>query len=298
MNLSALKYFVAVAEQGSFANAAVACDIDPSTMSRHIAALERELGARLFQRSTRQVALTEIGTHALAHARQVLSEVEALRDATMRGTTELVGRVRLSASVAYGERRIAPLLGRFQARYPRLTLEMILSDANQDLVAEAIDLVVRHGPGVTGDLVVSRLHSTRYRVCATPDFLDRNGRPEHLEALVSLPCLGYALPGLENQWYCRHEAGYSPVPISTSLSLSSPLALRGACLGGAGLALLADWLVEADLATGALVSLLDQDDLSPGPAENAAWLVYASRPYLPRRVRALIDFLREELQPA
>ena len=297
MNLTALSYFVTLSERLSFATAADSHGIDPSTISRHIATLEHELGVRLFQRSTRHVSLTEAGGQVLVHARQVLAEIEAMRDAAGSSTTALAGRLRLSASVAYGERRIAPLLGQFRAQYPGLELEMILSDANLDLVAEAIDLAVRHGPEVAGDVVVSRLHGTRYRLCAAPDFVGRAGVPGTLADLGGFTCLGYALPGMGQQWYRRRaDSAVDTVPIAAPLTLSSPLALRGACLGGAGLALLADWLVEADIASGALVPLLENENLSPGPAETSAWLVYPARPYLPRRVRALISFLREELR--
>ncbi|MCP8884987.1 LysR substrate-binding domain-containing protein [Devosia sp. XJ19-1] len=296
MNVQSLELFVTVAERLSFAAAAEDHDTDPSTVSRQIAALERQLGARLFQRSTRSVALTEVGHQILGHARQVLAELEVMKDAAGAATTALVGRLRMSASVAYGERRIAPLLGLFREQFPGLELDLILTDARLDLVAEAIDLAIRHGPEIESDVVAARLHPTHYRVCAAPEFVRRHGAPASVDELTTMPCISYSLPDLTRRWYeVLPNAPARAFTIAAPLSLSSPLAVRGACLAGAGIALLADWLVDADIEKGRLASLLPQHRLSPGPTASAAWLVYPARAYQPRRVRATIEFIRHAL---
>ncbi|WP_375598166.1 LysR substrate-binding domain-containing protein [Devosia sp. Naph2] len=296
MKLSLLELLVSAADAGSFAAAADRHQTDPSTVSRQIAALERQLGGRLFERNTRHLSLTETGANVLVHARHILTEMEALRDCVGEAANKVRGKVRLSASVAYGERRVVPLLWRMQERHPELKLELVLTETQQDLVSEGIDLALRHAPHVSGDVVAARLHGTSYILCCSPAFAARHGTPETLSDLKRFACLAYALPGMGERWFRLGEGRPAdPFMVEPAMSISSPLALRRACLDGAGIALLADWLVDDDIRMNQLIALLPNDRLSPSIGENAAWLVYPSRPYQPRRVRVVIDFLKQAL---
>jgi DNA-binding transcriptional LysR family regulator len=296
MDTEDLRLLMAVAGAGSFAAAARIRGTDPSSVSRAVAAVERRLGLRLFQRSTRRLSLTEAGEAYLRRVEPLLDELDQARDeaqATGRGP---LGTLRLTASVAFGQRCLVPLLAEFRERFPQLALELLLTDANLDLVAERIDLAVRLGPAPTGDVIARRLLATRYRVCAAPGYA--RGRPlAGPEELSGVDCLLFLLPEYRSRWRFRDPAGRTvEVAVQGSLALSNALALRECALAGMGPALLADWLVGEDLARGALVDLFPDHEVAATEFATAAWLLYPSRSYLPRKVTATIDFLARRLR--
>lgn len=294
MNTRALTLFAEVAHHGSFAQVAKMRDIDPSSVSRAIGGLEADLGLRLFQRTTRAMRLTEAGELYLARAMPLIAELERIGVEARKIRTTPAGTLRLTASVTFGQRRIVPLLGVFRRRYPDIHVECLFTDANVDLVGERIDLAVRLAPAITGDVVVSKLMDTRYRVVASPAYLataDAIGAPDDL---VAHPCLMFHLPGYRNAWRFRARDGAErSVPVTGPLTLSPAGSVRDAALGALGPALLADWLIEDDLAAGRLVDVLPEWQASATDFDTAAWLVYPSRSYLPAKTRVTIDFLRE-----
>jgi DNA-binding transcriptional LysR family regulator len=293
MDLQALRDFVDVARRGSFAAVARERETDPSTISRSIAALEAALGTRLFQRSTRLLALTEAGGLYLARVEPLLEEMErAAEEARMVSATPS-GTLRLTASVAFGQTWLVPLLPELRAAFPALRMELLLSDARLDLVAERVDLAIRLAPRIEGDFVAARLFRTRYRVCASPEYLAASPplvAPPDLEAHR---CLLSALPEYRSRWRFRAPDGtLSEVPVAGDLATTNALALRDCARAGMGPALLADWLVGADLAGGRLVDPFPGLEVTATDFETSAWLVYPSRSWLPAKVRAVIDLLR------
>ncbi|MCA8931697.1 MAG: substrate binding domain-containing protein, partial [Rhodospirillaceae bacterium] len=151
----------------------------------------------------------------------------------------------------------------------------------------------RLGTRVAGDVVAAKLADTAYRVCASPDYLAREGRPERPEDLAECDCLRFALPGFRARWLFADLAGGTvDVPVKGSIQVSGALALRTLALAGMGPSLLADWLVDADIADGRLVDLFPSHRVTATSFETAVWLIYPSRAYLPQKVRAMIDFLR------
>lgn len=297
MDIETLRLFRAVALRGSFAAAARARDTDPSAVSRAIAALEDELGVRLFQRSTRRMALTEAGTLYAERVAAVLDDLERARDEAVAVGVGVVGTLRLTASIAFGHVRLVPLLPALRAAFPRLRLEMLLSDARLDLVAERIDLAIRLGPQPEADLVGVKLFDMRYHVCASPDWVARHGMPAAPQELARHDCLLFDLPAFRTTWHFRDAAGLrSEVPVGGGLLLTSLMALRECVLAGMGPALLVSWLVADDLATGRLVDLLPAHEAGARAGGSGAWLLYPSRSYLPVKVRAVIDFLRPRLR--
>ena len=297
MELSSLQIFAEVMRRGSFAAVARARDVSPSAISRSIAALEAELGLRLFQRTTRRLAPTEAGALYFARIEPLVGELEQARQAAADVREEPSGTLRVTASVAFGQTCLVPLLPELHRRHPGLALELLLTDGNLDLIAERIDVALRLGPRSDSRLIGLRLFETRYRVCASPDYLARAGAVATPEALRDRPCLVFALPGYRSRWIFRDSAGrQSEVPIEGRFVISSALALRDCALNGLGPALLADWLIDGDIAAGKLVDLFPEHRVTATDFETAAWLLYPSRAYLPLKVRALIDFLRETLQ--
>ena len=296
MELASLRTVLSVQAHGSLAGAARQMNVDPSSVSRVVAAVEAELGIRLFQRSTRRLSVTEEGASYLRRIAPLMDEIEAAREAARGQRTRPSGHLRMTASVAYACQRIVPALGAFQARFPDITVELISSDANLDLLEHNIDLAVRLAPAPTGDLVSTRLASTRYRVVASPAYLNGRDLGVGPRALGALNCLRFALPGLQDTWHFRRDDGPAfGVAVSGTLLMTNALALKQAACAGLGIALLADWLIEAELRTGQLVDVFPDHACTVSTFDTAAWALYPSRTYLPRKVRVMIDHLKEVL---
>jgi DNA-binding transcriptional LysR family regulator len=165
MDIQNLRQFVEVARHGGFAAAARGQGLDPSSVSRSIATLEQELGVRLFQRSTRKLSLTEAGQVYLTRVAPLLDEVEQAREEALAASTGVSGTLRLTTSVAFGYQHLAALLPKFRVLHPQLKVEVLMTDSNLHLVNDRIDLAIRLGARFEGDVVCSKLASTRYRVC-------------------------------------------------------------------------------------------------------------------------------------
>lgn len=296
MDITALKTVLRVQTHGSIAGAARSLDMDPSSVSRIVAALEAELGIRLFQRTTRKLTVTEEGRAFLMRLEPLIEELDAAREDAIGLRGRPAGVLRLTASVAFADRVIVPLLPAFQARYPDISIDLQSSDANLDLVENGIDLAIRLAPAPKGDLVSTRLMSTRYRVVASPAYLQQHSPVKHPNDLGRLNCLRFALPGLQDTWTFRAEGSAAfDVPVSGNLMISNALALRRAVIMGMGVALSADWLIDDALKTGELVDLLPEYECAATVFDTAAWALYANRSYLPQKVRTMIDYLRQSL---
>ena len=190
-----------------------------------------------------------------------------------------------------------PHLGAFQNAHPKLSVELLPSDANIDIAAEGIDLAIRLTDAPSGDLTATRLLRTRYRVCAAPAYLARFGRPEMPEDLANCDCLRFALREYRSRWLFREGRKETrAVPVSGRLVIGSALALRAAARDGLGPALLADWLVRRDLESNRLVDLFPDHEVTATDFDTGAWALYPSRTYLPRKVRVAIDFFRGQLR--
>jgi DNA-binding transcriptional LysR family regulator len=229
--------------------------------------------------------------------RGVLESLDRAGDEARATTGEITGPVRVTSSVTYGQTVLVPLLPALRERHPGLELDLILTDAMLDPVAGRVDLAVRLGPPQDSSLVGQRLVTMRYRVCASPAYLARHGRPQLPTDLAQRDCLRQPLPGFRTQWKFRDAEGVLHlVDVHGWLVISTSLALHRAALDGLGPVLLADWLVEADLAAGRLVDLFPQHDVTAANFDAAVWLLYASRAYVPRRVRAVVDFLKQHIK--
>lgn len=295
MDLAELELFGDVARLGSFAAAARRRDTDPSSVSRAIAALEAELGTRLFHRTTRSMTLTEAGERFARRIDVLLEDFSAARAEALNATEVASGVVRLTASVGFAQVCLVPLLPELCARHARLDIDLVATDSNLDLSAEGIDLAIRLAPRPEGNYVASMLRPTRYHVVASPTLAERYApsRPVDLERM---PALVFPLPGFRSRWVFRSRAGKTTeVHVQGRVQTSSSIALRDLARRGVGTALLGDWLVEGDLARGDLVDLFPRYDVTATEFETAAWLLYPSRRFLPAKTRAVIDFLRERL---
>jgi DNA-binding transcriptional LysR family regulator len=292
-----LETLITVIRHGSFAAAARELNLDPSSVSRAVATVETELGTRLLVRNTRQLALTEAGSVFVERLGPVLEELAQARDAAVDATGQVRGRLRVTASNAFGVRRLSPLLPAFCRAHPALELDLILTESPVDLVADRVDVAVRAGNLRDSSLVAVPLLQVRYHVVASPSWMRAHAAPRRPEDLHSIPCLSFALLGFRDRWLfaAAGDGAVTEVAIRPRLVATNVQLLRDSTMAGLGPALLADWMIEDDLASGALVDLFPSYTLSTANSPSTFYAVYPSRSHVPAKVRVFIDFLKESM---
>ncbi len=294
MELDHLRIFDEAVRQGSFARAAGTLELDPSAVSRAISGLEAEIGARLFERTTRRIALTEAGAAYHARVAPMIGELNEA-GAEARDLVETpTGRLRISASTAFGQIAILPMIEPFQAAHPEVEVGLILDDRPVDLVAERIDLAVRLSDEAPPGMVIRRLMRTRYLVVAARAWVAANPIA-HPTDLTGHDCLRFPLPGFRDLWRFRKGKNEIEVPVSGALEVAGALALRQAAEDGMGPALLADWTVADRLESGQLQRICPDWDVTATRWDTGAFLLYPSRSYLPLKTRRFIDALGAHL---
>lgn len=291
-----MKIFVEVARRGSFAAVARDRDVDPSSVSRAVALLEEEVGVRLFQRSTRRVTLTEAGEIYLVRIAAVVDELDHAREEARGMSSDPTGTLRMTTSVAYGNTCLVPLLPQFRQQYPNIKLELLLTDTLVDLVSERIDLAIRLGQQFEADFVATKLLDTHYRVCASPEYLNKSRAPTKPQELQQHNCLLFPLPDFRSRWIFKNKKGsIEEVSIHGDVTILNALALRTCALSGMGPVLLSNWLIDEDIAQGKLIDLFPDYRVTANEFNNAIWLGYPSRVHLPNKVRVMVDFLKHHL---
>jgi len=296
MELDTLKLFIETMHRGSFAAVARDRAMNPSTVSRLIAGLEDELGFRLFQRTTRRMQLTDAGAAYAQRAELLIDDLEHAREQARTLHAGVSGTLRLTASVAFGRACIVPLLPDFRARYPDLKLELLFTDTRLDLVTDRIDLALRIGPVNQAEIIRVKLFDIRFRLCASPAYVEKFGPLIDPRCLSRRRCLRFDLPDFKTHW--RFQKGDEPplvVAVDGDIMIDSAIALRDAALFGLGPSMLADWMIRQDLDDGRLVELAPDYQASPRNPETTVWLLYPSRAYLPNKVRVMIDYLKSSL---
>lgn len=287
--------FVAVAEAGSFAGAARSRGLSVPTVSRAIARLEQRLGATLFHRTSRRLSLSAFGVEALGQAQALVQQAEAMEERLGEAASTPSGLVRLAAPLEFGQAHIAPLLPPFMARYPGIEIALDLDDTRIDIVASGHDLVLRIGALDDSSLLARRLCTVQRFAVASAAYLEAQGHPAHPADLGRHRCLLYSNDQVAGVWQFEADDGRrAGVSVSGPLSASSGGALLPAVLGGAGIAVLPDFLVSALLRQGRLQALL------PGwliPALGL-YMITPPSPLRPLRVRLLMQHLADGLKPA
>jgi DNA-binding transcriptional LysR family regulator len=279
-----LDLFLRVCEAGSFSAAARALDLAPSSVARQVTELERQIGSRVFTRSTRRLALTEAGELLREHGSRALAGLEEARQAVSGADRAPRGRVRLTCTPAFGVRHVVPALPPFLKRYPEMTVELLLDDAVVDLVDERIDLAVRIGVLPDSSLMAQRIATQMRVTCAAPSYLRRRGAPREPKDLLEHDCLTTPDQPPSGWWVY----GARRLPVKGRFVCRNIDALLHAGLDGAGVLNMATWLVGEDLRAGRLVQLFPQ--LPPSQGETAISLV---RPHgaAPVKVRLLMQHL-------
>ena len=284
--LDAYRLFVRAAETGVISRAARELGLTQPAASRLLGALEDQLGARLFARSTRSLALTEAGGLALDRARAVLSELDGLESAVHGLDRIPTGLLRVSASVAFGRGRLIPHTADFLRAWPLMRVDYILKDERIDPVVEAVDLTFRLGPMEDSRLTARRLGAYGRRLAASPDFVARHGRAEAPQQLNDSPTLDFTGLGYGRRWPLSDGRRTVTVEIKGETRANSGEAVLDLTLQGLGVALLPAFLVDPLLADGRLVRILPEWS-GPALELHAVW---AARE-LPRKARAFLDFI-------
>lgn len=294
MDTDLLKTFVDVSRQGSFASVAREEGVDPSSVSRRIASLEQAIGLTLFERTTRRLVLTEAGRIYLDRVGSIIEALDDAADTARDAVMEPSGLLRVTTSVAFGERWLTPRLGAFRSAFPEVGIELILTDTEIDIAAEGIDLALRLGPQIEGSFIVSKLFDVRYHAVAAPSYLEAKGIPKLPAELAEHDGIFFALPRFRSAWRFRNgpSASLFEVRPRPMLSISSALAVRRAALDGLGVALLADWTIADDLREKRLIDLFPDYEGSATGFDTAVWTVFPSRAYVPARLRAFLDHMR------
>lgn len=284
----AISVFAKVVEQGSFARAAARLELSTSAVSRHVAELEAHLDARLLNRTTRRLSMTESGAAFYERCVQLLADLEEAEEAVTSATVVPRGTLKLTCSITFGVRHLAPAIAAFAVRHPQLRFDVELSDRAVDIVDEGFDLAVRIGEIGSQSLIGRRIGSSRLVCCAAPAYIAAQGTPLTPADLAQHACLTYEYSPARNLWRFRDPNGDDQdVRISGPVHANNGQMLCALAVAGMGITFEPDFIVAPDIRAGTLLRLLP--DFSPPPIPIHA--VYPSRRHLSAKVRAFVDFL-------
>ena len=286
-----MRVFVASVETGSFSGAAARLGLSPKLASKYLAELEAQLGAQLLQRTTRRLGMTAAGEQLMARAPEWLNELDEMTGALRESRRGLSGTLRVSAPVTYGELRLLPLMRRFRAPHPDLTIDLRLSDRFVDLAAEGIDVSIRIGRLDSSALIARKLGRTSLLLVASPGHLERAGRPETVDDLARHICIRDTNMRGDGAWPLTVDGQVRRITVSGPYLVNSARLARDLALEGEGIALCPDYMVQADLDAGRLEPVLSG---ICGPQLDIH-AVYLGQPRLARRTRAFLDFVAETL---
>lgn len=279
-----------VVEHGGFSQAARALGVEPSSMSRSVARLERALQAKLLIRGPRSMALTELGEQVLRECAQIRDAAANVHALASRYGSRPSGVLRVSAPVVLGQLWLAPRLAGFAAAYPDVDLQLSLGDRPIDIVTERVDVALRITAQPPQDLVARKLFDTPYVLVASPAYLAAHGVPERPEMLTRHRCIHLGYGAFDANWPLKRGDERIVVAIAPRHAIGNSLALASAAEQGAGIALLPLFSAQAGLDAGRLVRVLEAWTPT-GTYERAAYLLYAAGARVPPKVKAFVDYL-------
>ena len=292
--LTGLEVFAKVAAAGSLSAAGRAIGLSQTMVTKHLAALETRLGAKLFHRTTRRLSLTDAGRGYLESCERILAEIEAAEAAVAADRLEPRGLLRLNVPLVFGVRQIAPRLAEFARLHPHVTVELGLNDRQVDLAEEGWDLAIRIGNLRDSSLVARRLAPCRMALCASPAYLAAHGTPCTVADLAQHNCLGYTLAQAGADRWMMGRRSEINVPISGNLRANNGDALLAAAIAGQGIIQQPTFILADAVRSGDLVRItLDH----PPTEQLAVHAIYLPDRHPPAKVRAFIDFIAEQFAP-
>lgn len=288
-----LATFSAIVSAGSISKAAARLGCGKSVVSRQLAKLEADLGARLIQRTTRRLTLTEVGEAVLLEAQQIDRSLANVEQISGQFQQEVRGRLRVACPRPLGQRYLVPLLTTFTQQHPQVEITLVVEDRLTDLVAEQIDVAIRVAHMEDSTLVARKLAPNPRVLVAAPAYLARAGTPKTPADLAQHNCLLYISgTAVRDEWTFRKGTATTPIRASGNIKMNDGMALAASACAGAGITVLDRVMVEPELASGVLVELLPDYRLAAGPPVYA---VYPARKWLPLKTKAFVAFLQERL---
>jgi DNA-binding transcriptional LysR family regulator len=285
--------FVRVVEAGSFSEAARLLLMTPSTVSKLIARLEARLGVRLIERSTRRLALTAEGQFYYERSQALLGQLDETEQQIAHGGAEPEGLIRVSSSVTFATAALEPILPAFFEAFPKIMVDLSLSDEVVDLYLDRTDVAIRVGKLQNSNLMARKIGETRRLIVAAPAYLARHGTPRTPEDLVRHNCLGFNFRRASPVWPMREGGRIVERMLSGSLLANNGDTLRRMAIAGVGIARIADYHLHGPIRRGELVELLADSGIGETDEIHA---LYRGSQLLPARVRAFLDFAVPRLQ--
>jgi len=297
--ISKFKIFIKVAESGSFSRAGKILQLTPSSVSRAIDRLEEELNVKLFNRSTRHLALTETGEQLLDSARKLVLDFDAIVASTQPDKVEPEGRLRVSVFESYGRLIVCPLIPKFLAMYPKVKIDISLDNNLVDLYRDEVDLAIRIGHPEDSRLKIRKLFTNKMAIYASDTYLKKNGTPEHPKDLTDHNCLILNKNGLSTVWYFHHKNDHCKVkvPVDGNMLATGGTPLLEAAKQGVGILMLSKWMIKKELDSGELIPILDSWE--PSISEQGSgdiFLVFIEDKYMKPALRLFIDFVIQHLK--
>jgi len=291
-SLTDIAVFAQVVDSGSFTAAAERLSLSKSVVSKYVTRLEDHLGARLLNRTTRRLSLTEVGRVFYERSQRGLQEIEQAEAEVSRLQDKPRGTLRLNTPMSFGIMHIAPALPEFHRRYPEISIDMNLDDRQVDVIEEGFDLSIRISELPDSALVARRLAPCRHVIVASTEYLERNGIPSTPEDLVQHNIISYRYQESAREWHFRSSDNRTiTVPISGNVQMNNSLALREALLGGMGVTRTPTFVVGGDIQSGLLQPVLTSYEI----LEVSIYIVYPQRRHLSPKVRAFVEFLAERI---
>lgn len=290
-----LDVFLRVAEAASFSAAARNLDCNASTVSKLIRRLEDRLGVRLFHRTSRVLRLSPEGQRFLEGARRAIDALQDAEDSVGQTGVEATGVLRVSSTLAFVDYHVRPYIAEFVERYPRIRVEFLLTVEPVNLFERQIDISLQSGYIPDSSLIAKRIATSRWIICASPEYLKKAGVPRTPAELRNHNCLNFLPGSYRSTWLMRDGSGEVEPDLKGNLKSNSPYLLRSFACEGLGIARLSELHIGHDLASGRLVPLLEKFHLE---VEEPVFAIYASRRNLSPRIKVFLDFLSEKLAAA
>jgi DNA-binding transcriptional LysR family regulator len=282
-----LEIFARVARTGNMSAAGREMGLSPAVISKRVSLLEDRLGARLFQRTTRQLTLTETGEGYFKRVIDILSLVEEAEDFVSRRNTKPRGILKVSVPTSFARQHITPHLASFLVQYPDIEIDLHLSDIYVDIIRDGYDLAIRIGELQDSSLVARKLANDTRILCAAPSYLTKSGAPKTVNDLENHNCLS---AGHQDSWQLDGPGGTKIVRVTSNLRTNSSEFVREAVIAGLGVGLRATWDIGSDIDAGTLQRILPDYQ---GAANSAIYAVYPSRDFMPAKVNVFIEHLAE-----
>jgi len=294
--LRSLEIFLATYDEGSFAAAAKTCHTDPSTVSKSVGRLEKELGLTLFQRSTRKLQITAAGKQYALTVRKLVQELSACEDDLKHSNEAPCGTLRISSAVCYGHLYLRPLLPSFCAMYPNIQLDIEVSDLHMGIIENNIDLVLRTGFVKDSRLIAKRLSPMDFLTCVSPQYLEDHGLPKSKHDFKSHKWIGFRIKEtqqLQPIYLPDNQGEYQPYELTRSYITDDGETMAYMCMDGLGFAQLPHFLAKSGLERGDLVSVYPHFRVPSH--DSGVFAIYPKRKFMPAKTRVFIDYLTNAL---